>query len=246
MSKTQAKSFTFRLPLDVHEVLMAKVGERDRSRFVVQALKQALGLTPEDFSSNESGLDLAVRVNELSYRLELMKTEQDKELQLMKAEQDKVLQRLANLENDSRTPDSPEILEVLKIQPKAVIQSQTESKTSNETEELGQKAIEYATQSKTKSETEYPTIENLLLLEESDNLIEDAEKIDSAKLLAILRREQPQEDWNTHKLRPYREGKKKKAWHEIKNCKFKYAEEIRQAVRPEHFWWVIYSTSNES
>lgn len=190
MSKTQAKSFTFRLPLDVHEVFMAKVGERDRSRFVVQALKQSLGLTPEDSNSSESELNLAVRVNELSYRLELMKTEQDKVLQeilQMKTEQtkqDKVLQHLTNLENNSRTSGSPEILEVPKIKPKAVIQSQTESKTKSETEELGQKAIEYVIESKTKSETNYPTLENLLLLKTSDSLISEGE-ISHGKVAAL-------------------------------------------------------------
>src|SRR6476646_3091408 len=114
MSEQQARSFTFRIPADVDDVFREQVGERERSRFLVQALRRALGM-PEEIQSTGFNADLAAQTTELAYKLEIFRTEQDKVLQRLasledvmeqvvekflkpRLEQDKVLQRLIEAE----------------------------------------------------------------------------------------------------------------------------------------------------
>lgn len=212
------KSFTFRLPTDLLGEIEKKAGKGKRSEFIIQVLREGLGL-----SDHQPKTDLTIRLSEL-----------DAELERMRMMQDTIFQRLTYLEE----------LKLVSVPHENVLQRKTNDKTGV----AEQRIIEYAIQSTTERKTEYADAENLSILpEEKDDLIEAAEKINSAKLLAILRREEPQEGWHAHRLQNYRTGKKKqKVWHEIKQCKFKYAEEIKLTGRPEHFWWVIYSPLTKS
>ena len=262
MSKTQAKSFTFRLPLDVHEVFMAKVGERDRSRFVVQALKQALELTPEASSRDESGLDLAARVNELSYGLEVVKTQQDKvlqmkaegdkELQLLKAEQDKVLQKVLQMKAEQTEQDKvlQKVLQHfaslednsrgLSSESEVIIQSKTEIQSSDPKNVL---------QSKTDDHQNTP--ESLALqFKPNEEKLKISKLTPSSDLVKILNQESKQEslgkNWTPSNLRECRVGGRETNWNIFGNCHFIYANHRKKIGNHNQYMWNVIHPSLKS
>jgi hypothetical protein len=236
MSKVETKSFTFRVPLDVHEVFMAQVEERGRSHFAVQALRQALGLATEAAEGNESGLNLAARIDELSYRLEVMKTEQDK-----------VMLRLASLEDNSSSGIENALQSQTESKTEAdytdtvdALQSQTESKTESG-DDNPKLVIQSQTESKT-NDSQDPTQSLSFQLNGLDHDVPDAGELTSSHdLLEILKREAPQKNWTPSVLRYYRQSSRATTWHTLGNCKFIYANNTSKASgRKQHFWRVIH------
>jgi hypothetical protein len=70
--KTQ--SFTLRIPIDLLEIIKARMGEGTRSEFIIQTLREALGVEPQQISAN---LKVAEQVDKLLYEFEIFKTQID-------------------------------------------------------------------------------------------------------------------------------------------------------------------------
>jgi hypothetical protein len=232
MGKLQAKSFTFRIPAELDEAFRQQVEERDRGRFLVGILRQALGLEKETSQKNMD-LGLVARIDTLSHGLELLKTEQDIVTQSLAAlkqladQQDNILQRLTKLEESSLEQDSNE----------DVLQSKT-----NTSQEVERGSV---SQSKTDSKTSDSSTQSSLPLE-----VETVGTLMTTReLLSILREEDPKKNWTSAMMPTYRSGNKIKSWNTVGECKFIYAKDEDRKVGgqglAQHMWRVIYDSSKE-
>jgi hypothetical protein len=241
MSKQQAVSFTFRIPADIDLVFKSRVGERDRSKFLVQALRQALGIA-EESQLTEPNTDLMARITELSHRLEVFKTEQDKILQRLakieevdpvpsQTKQDFVVQSLANTESvNSTTIDKA----------KSVLQKQAESKTDSMEAVQPELKTELILLAEGAKDDENQTGVQPFLDLNLDGFKPEGEIVSSSELLSALRQEDPKRKWNSSLLVSYREGHKVNTWHTVGNCMFIYAKDQGRkkigAGREQHLW----------
>jgi hypothetical protein len=106
--KTQ--SFTLRIPIDLLEAIRSKMGEGTRSEFIIQTLREALGVEPQQISAN---LKVAEQVDKLLYEFEIFKTQIDQ-----------IANRIGDLEKTSKS---------IVVEPKA--ECRTDSKTDRKTVE---------------------------------------------------------------------------------------------------------------
>jgi hypothetical protein len=245
MSEQQSKSFTFRIPGDVQKALQEKVGDRERSRFVVQALRYALGLEEKKIEDAPSATEWTSQVTEILYKLEVLTTGHNNVLQRLAALEDvktaiehlegrhnNVLQRLADLENQTKDYTVEN----------TALQSKTESTTelatpeNPETEPLNKVVLPSNAESKT--EIIEPLVLQLGGLEEDPK---NATKMSGGELLRILQKANPGGKWTDRKLREIRnEPDIQTSWKVAGNCKFKRTGEPIQSKKIGYTWWVVY------
>ena len=77
-----------------------------------------------------------------------------------------------------------------------------------------------------------------------DIIFDNAQKVNSVKLLQVLKEQDPKGEWNNEKLTNYRRYKKfKNRWHIVGSYQFKYADEISEdkvlgTSKHLHVWWL--------
>jgi hypothetical protein len=212
--KTQ--SFTFRIPIDLLDAIKSNMGDCTRSEFIIQTLREALGVESQQISASP-------QISDLLYQFEILRSQFAT-----------ISNRVSKLEEPQQisTPEETKS----KTESKTIIKEATESYT------LPTTAIEDKTESKTESKTkeekskEAPSTLDLNIPEVPEGAVE----MNSEKLLAVLRMENPQGKWKGDKLRNKRGSKGALRWHQEGKYRFIYkGKGITDGGITVHNWWVI-------
>lgn len=207
--KTQ--SFTFRIPLDLLDAIKSKMGESSRSEFIIQTLRETLGVENQQVSVNP-------QISDLLYQFEILKSQFAA-----------ISDRVSKLE------------EPLQVSTPEETESKTESKTiwreSQGLYALPPARVEDKTDSKTNSKA---LEENKLPLDIPNEIPVNAKIVNGGEILRILQKEDSAGNWGVHKLRVKRQGKAATKWHAAGNCRFIYKGPGEgSGSNQTHEWWVI-------
>jgi hypothetical protein len=213
--KTQ--SFTFRIPIDLLEAIKSNMGDCTRSEFIIQTLREALGVESQQISASP-------QISDLLYQFEILKSQFAT-----------ISDRVSKLEEPPSISTSEET------------ESKTEGKTARESDRLytvPSAEIESKTESKANSKTEK---EGKLPLDIPDEIPLNAKIVNGGEMIRILQKEDPVGDWGVYKLRVKRQGKAATKWHTVGNCRFIYKGPGEGSGNNQtHEWWVIYPPETSS
>lgn len=218
--KTQ--SFTFRIPIDLLDAIKGKMGESTRSEFIIQTLREALGVESQQIGTSSQ---VTEQISDLLCQLKTLQSQLTT-----------ISNRVSKLEEPQQV-NTPEETES-KTESKTAVKEATESYT------LSMAETEEKTISKTNSET---VEENKLPLDIPNEIPVSAKIVDGGEMLRILQKEESAGDWGVQKLRVKRRGGPATKWHTVGNCRFIYKGPGEgSGSNQTHEWWVIYPSETST